>query len=123
MVAQYQILDRIGTTAGSHLHRARHVADGAPAVLKLPESENIPAHAARFRREYARLRLGLQFAHILGGLHAAHVVHRDVRPANLMLLDLHGGLEPRLSNRHQRARRTTRRPVTAPISPVSKPGA
>jgi diguanylate cyclase (GGDEF)-like protein/PAS domain S-box-containing protein len=132
MVVHFQILDRIATTAGSRLHRAQQVADGAPAMLKLAEPD--PAQAARFRREYAllraldvpgvikpkalidepdnlmmvldpfegewlesvlagrkagvslSLRLGLQLAHILEGLHAAKVVHRDIRPANLMLL-------------------------------------
>jgi diguanylate cyclase (GGDEF)-like protein/PAS domain S-box-containing protein len=130
MIARYQIINRIATTADSHLYRAQCVADGAPALLKMPE----PAHAARFRREYAILRaldipgvikpselidepgrlvmvldnfegqpfesflnqhapdlplclrIGLQLSHILGGLHAAHLIHRDIRPANLMLL-------------------------------------
>jgi diguanylate cyclase (GGDEF)-like protein/PAS domain S-box-containing protein len=134
MIARYQLLDRIGTTAGSQLYRAQCVTDGAPAVLKLPEPENLPAHAARFRREYEILRAldvpgvvkpialidepghlmmvldniegepldsflgqhqpdwplclgwGLQLAQILAGLHAAHLIHRDIRPANLMLL-------------------------------------
>jgi diguanylate cyclase (GGDEF)-like protein/PAS domain S-box-containing protein len=133
MAAHYQILERVCTTAGSHLHRARRVADGAPAVLKLLEPGDIPVHGPRFRREYALLRAldvagvvkplalidepgtlmmvlggcdgeplenllarqatGLplclrwaaQLGQILAGLHAAHVVHRDLRPANLMV--------------------------------------
>jgi serine/threonine protein kinase len=32
------------------------------------------------------LRLGLQLAQILDGLHAAHLIHQDIRPANLVLL-------------------------------------
>lgn len=134
MTARYRILDRIGTTAGSHLYRAQRLADNTPAVLKLPDPETFPAHEARFRHEYAILRaldvpgvvkptelideagrpmmvldnfdgqpleafldrhqpdwplclrLGLQLARILAGLHAAHCIHRDIRPANLMLL-------------------------------------
>lgn len=134
MMAHYEILERIATTAGSHLHRGRQDAAGAPVILKLPASNDIPAYAARYRREYATLaaldspgvakpsalidepgrlmmvldpfegepfdsvlaghkldvtrclRLGLQLAQILGALHAAHVVHHDFRPVNLMLL-------------------------------------
>lgn len=134
MIERYQIFERIGTTAGSQLYRAQCLADGTAAVLKLAEPESLPAHAARFRREYAILvaldipgvikprelidepgrlmmvldhfegqafesvlgqqaldlprclRLGLQLANILNGLHAAHVIHHDIRPANLMLL-------------------------------------
>ncbi|MDP3844475.1 MAG: EAL domain-containing protein [Oxalobacteraceae bacterium] len=134
MIARYRLLDRIGTSTGSQLYRARCVASGAPVVLKLLAPENLAAHAARFRREYEILstldvpgvvkavdlidesgrlmmilenfegeplesflsqhkpdlslclRLGLQLAQILTGLHAAHVVHRDIRPGNLMLL-------------------------------------
>ncbi len=134
MMVQYQILERVGTTGGAHLHRGRQVVDGAPVMLKLLEPEDIPAHGARFRREYATLaaldipgvvkptalvdepgnlmmvldpfegelfesvltrhklelplclRLGLQLAQILGALHGAQLVHRDVRPANMMLL-------------------------------------
>ena len=131
MMAHYQILEWVGTTAGSHLHRGRAVADGAPVLLKLPLSDDM---APRLRREYTllavldipgvakpvalagepgqpmmvlppiegehfelalarqkpdlgrALRLGLQLLHILAGLHGARLVHRDVRPANLMLL-------------------------------------
>ncbi|MBC7858422.1 MAG: EAL domain-containing protein [Burkholderiaceae bacterium] len=134
MIARYQNINRLGATAGSRLYRAQRVADGAPAVLKMPGPENLPAHAARFRREYAILRaldipgvvkpsglidepgrlmmvldnfegqplesflnrhppdwplclrLGLQLAHILNGLHGAHLIHQDIRPANIMLL-------------------------------------
>src|SRR5712671_4068483 len=31
------------------------------------------------------LRLGSELARILAGLHAAHIIHRDIRPANCML--------------------------------------
>jgi diguanylate cyclase (GGDEF)-like protein/PAS domain S-box-containing protein len=130
----YQILERVATTAGSHLHRGRRV-DGAPVMLKLLAPEDIPGHGDRFRREYAILRgldspgvvkpvalidepgklmmvldsfegelvedvlarrkkiglpgclrLALQLTQIVGALHAARLVHRDFRPANLMLL-------------------------------------
>ena len=130
----YQILDRIGTTAGSHLYRARCLEDGAVAVLKVLDPEDAaPAQSARFQREYeilqsldvpgvvkpvaliheqgppmivldyvdgelledvltwrrldvpTCLRLACQLAGILAGLHAAHLTHRDIRPANLML--------------------------------------
>ncbi|HYD58835.1 MAG TPA: EAL domain-containing protein [Noviherbaspirillum sp.] len=54
-MAHYQILDWVGTTGGSHLHRGRQVEDGLPVMLKIAKSEDTPAHAARFRREYAIL--------------------------------------------------------------------
>jgi serine/threonine protein kinase len=31
------------------------------------------------------LRLGSELARLLAGLHAAHIIHRDLRPANFML--------------------------------------
>ena len=133
-MAHYQILERMGSTSGSHLHRGRQVADGAPVLLKLPLSADAASHAPRFRREFALLasldtpavarplalidepakllmalapadgellesvlvhgkldlgrclRLAVRLAQVLGALHAAHVVHHDFRPANLLLL-------------------------------------
>lgn len=134
MDMRYQILDLIGTTAGSHLYRAQSLQDGAAAVLKVLDPEHAtPAQSARFQREYeilssldlpgvakpvaliqeqgppvivldcaagelletvltlgrldvpTCLRLASQLAGILAGLHAAHLTHRDMRPANLML--------------------------------------
>ena len=133
MDIRYQILDRIGTTAGSHLYRAQSLQNGAAAVLKVLDPERAtPAQTACLRREYeilgsldlpgvvkplalieqdppmivldsaagellesvlARdrldlstcLRLASQLADILAGLHGAHLTHRDLRPANLML--------------------------------------
>ncbi|MEH6434754.1 EAL domain-containing protein [Massilia sp. DD77] len=54
MAAQYQVLERIGSTAGSNLHRGRRAADGKHVLLKLPIALD-PAGAARFRRDYATM--------------------------------------------------------------------
>ena len=134
MVARYQILERICTTAGSHLHHARSVKDDTPALVKtLSVKDILPQHLARFQHEYdalqsnnipgviqaiallsdegqpimaledcagepfdaflnqhaldvpACLRLGSSLARILAGLHAARLIHRDIRPVNFML--------------------------------------
>ncbi|HVK95106.1 MAG TPA: EAL domain-containing protein [Noviherbaspirillum sp.] len=136
MIAGYQLLDLICTTASSDLYRARRVQDDAYTVLKLLDLGNTqPAQAARFRCEYELLqtldmphivrpselldehgrlamvvgnitgnsleavlkhrrldlltclRLARQLADILAGLHAAHLIHRDIRPANFMVTD------------------------------------
>ena len=134
MVAHYHLLERICTTAGSHLYRARSVNDGTPALVKtLNDKDILPQHLSRFQREYDALqsndipgviqpiallsdegqpimaledcagepfdtflnqhtlavptclRLGSGLARILAGLHAAHLIHRDLRPVNFML--------------------------------------
>ena len=57
MEVRYQILDSIGTTAGSHLYRARSLPDGTAAVLKVLDPENAtPAQSARLQREYEILK-------------------------------------------------------------------
>ncbi len=56
MVARYQVLDHIGTTAGSHLYRARRLEDDTPVILKQFDSDNVSTgHLARFRGEYLLL--------------------------------------------------------------------
>ena len=138
MIARYQLLDRLGTTADSHLYRARHVDSGKPVMLKRFDPDNgsvlPPAH---FRREYTLLQsldiagiiqptalvnegedltmaldtlddfagesldfflkqhprmewpicvdIASQLAQILVGLHAARIIHRDIRPANILV--------------------------------------
>ncbi|MBQ5946077.1 EAL domain-containing protein [Massilia sp. ST3] len=54
MAAPYQLLERIGSTAGSNLHRGRRAVDGSPVLLKLPLAPD-SACAARFRRDYAAM--------------------------------------------------------------------
>jgi serine/threonine protein kinase len=56
IIANHQTLDRISTTAGSDLYRARHLTDGMPVLLKQlrPEHANA-AQSARFEREYLLL--------------------------------------------------------------------
>jgi hypothetical protein len=50
MIAGYQILDWLGTTAGSRIYRARRLADQTLVLLKLLELESIaPAQIARFK--------------------------------------------------------------------------
>src|SRR5262245_59801324 len=134
MSGGYHILDRLGTTAGSELCRARRRRDQTLVLLKLLEPTNpAPARVALFRAEYdlirslsisgvARpiafldecgqvmmaledfagqtlevilrqrrldllvcLRVAAQLTRILAGLHAAQVIHQDVRPANILV--------------------------------------
>ena len=57
MIVDYLLLDRICTTAGSHLYRAQRLQEGAPTTLKLLNFGNtFPEQATRFRREYEMLR-------------------------------------------------------------------
>ena len=50
MIAGYQILDWLGTIAGSRIYRARRLADQTSVLLKLLEPESIaPAQIARFK--------------------------------------------------------------------------
>ena len=130
----YQILELIGTSAGSTLYRASSLQNGSAAVLKVFKSDAMRAEEiACFYREFeilqamdlhgvakpmalvdepgrlvmiladiegeslevvlsrdrldwpACLRLACQLANILAGLHGAHIVHRDIRPVNMML--------------------------------------
>ncbi|MDB5763298.1 MAG: hypothetical protein JWQ21_2293, partial [Herminiimonas sp.] len=134
MIARYQILECVCTTAGSHLYHIRCLQDGTPALLKVPITKHtLPAQWSRFQREYDALqsqdipgliksialvndngqpamvlehvageslesvlnrrrldlptcvRLASELAGILAGLHAAHIIHRDIRPVNFML--------------------------------------
>src|SRR5438270_156795 len=65
IIANYHLAERICTTAGSDLHRARRAIDAAPVLLKVLSPE--PADASQlecFRREY-RLLLSLHAAEIV----------------------------------------------------------
>ena len=145
MTASYQLLEHLGTTAGSTLYRARQGDSGKPALFKRFDPDNASAVTpAHFRHEYALLQsldiTGLikpatlihegehltmtlealealdalddycageslelllaqhsrlawpvcvdiagQLAQILAGLHAARIIHRDIRPANILV--------------------------------------
>ena len=134
-MGNYQVIEQMGATAGSTLYLARHLHDGSPVLLKLPERDNASAaDGLRLRHEYALLqvldvpeifktlalhedgaRLALvlesfagegledvlgrqprqplpvalaiarQIARALAALHAAGIVHHDIRPANFLL--------------------------------------
>jgi PAS domain S-box-containing protein len=140
-IANCQTIDRICTTAGSDLYRARRLTDGMPVLLKL-----LPVHAdagqsVRFKREYLllqslnvagiakplafidergslalilkdfsgesletvlgrALRLSLpdcltiarDLADALAGIDAARVIHRDIRPPNILVMPESGGV-------------------------------
>ena len=141
MNARYQILERIGATAGSHLYHARCTKDGTPALVKTLNAKDVPPqHLSRFQHEYdtlqsnnipgviqpiallsdegqpimvlkdragepfdtflnqhrldipACLHLARDLARILAGLHAAHLIHCDIRPVNFMLDTQHNQL-------------------------------
>ncbi|HVE09349.1 MAG TPA: serine/threonine-protein kinase, partial [Paraburkholderia sp.] len=132
-IANCQIIDRIGATAGSDLHRGR-LTDGTPVLLKLAAQYADETQAARLKREYLLLQslgvagvarplawvderagsavivedfagelleallareprfdvtLCLRIAHhlavALAGIDAARVIHRDIRPANILV--------------------------------------
>jgi PAS domain S-box-containing protein len=134
LIANCQTLERICTTAGSDLYRARRLTDGMPVLLKLPPEPADAAQSARLKREYllleslnvagiARpltlidergrlaliledfagesleavlsreprmdgalcLRIGCHLADALTGIDAARVIHRDIRPANMLV--------------------------------------
>src|ERR1700686_1209233 len=55
LIANCQTLERICTTAGSDLYRARRLADGMPVLLKLPPEHTDAAERARLKREYLLL--------------------------------------------------------------------
>ncbi|HEV7618897.1 MAG TPA: AAA family ATPase, partial [Burkholderiaceae bacterium] len=61
--------------------------DGRPAmVLEDLAGEPLESVLNRHRPDVPTcLRLGSELARILAGLHAAHIIHRDIRPANFML--------------------------------------
>ena len=131
----YQILGRIGATAGSCLYRARRLEDDAPVMLKQLDPGNADAgYFACFRREYLLLQaldvegiakpvtmiseggsllmvlddfageslesvlgsgmrlelpvcldIAIRLARVLAGVHAAHVIHQDIRPVNILV--------------------------------------
>ena len=133
-IADCQTLDRIGTTAGSDLYRARRLTDGMPVLLKLPAEHADAAQSARLRREYLLLqslnvagiakplalvdepgglalvledfpgesleavlgrdlrmdlvvclRIGRHLADALAAIDTAQVIHRDIRPGNILV--------------------------------------
>jgi PAS domain S-box-containing protein len=133
LIANCQTLERICTTAGSDLYRARRLTDGMPVLLKLPPEHADAAERARLKREYLLLqslnvagiakpltlidesgrlaliledfagesleailghephkglgiclRIGLHLADALAGIDTAQVIHRDIRPANML---------------------------------------
>ena len=55
IIANCQTLERICTTAGSDLYRARRLTDGMPVLLKLPPEHADAAQSARLKREYLLL--------------------------------------------------------------------
>jgi PAS domain S-box-containing protein len=141
IIANYQTIERICTTAGSDLYRARWLKDGTPVLLKQLDPEYaIEVQSARcFKREYLLLqsldvaeiikpialidepgclalvledfagesfeavlggdqrldlpgclRIASHLAHALAGLHAARIIHQDIRPANILLARQNG---------------------------------
>ena len=133
-IANYRTLERICTTAGSDLYRARRLTDGMPVLLKVPAEHADAAQSARFKREYLLIQslnvagiakllaliderggsallledfagesleavlgrdlrmdlavcLGIvrHLADTLAGIHTAQVIHRDIRPANILI--------------------------------------
>jgi PAS domain S-box-containing protein len=134
IIANWQILERICTTASADLYRARRTTDGMPVLLKRPPEPAEAAQSARLRREYLLLqslnvegiakplalidergglavaledfagesleavlgrasrmdvavclRIGRRLADALAGIDAAQVIHRDIRPANILV--------------------------------------
>ncbi|WP_188131156.1 trifunctional serine/threonine-protein kinase/ATP-binding protein/sensor histidine kinase [Paraburkholderia panacisoli] len=55
LIANYQALERICSTAGSDLYRARRLTDGMPVLLKLPTEHADAAVRTRLEREYLLL--------------------------------------------------------------------
>jgi serine/threonine protein kinase len=134
LIANCQTLERIGTTAGSDLYRARRLTDGTSVLLKLPTEHANTAERAGLKREYLLLqslnvagiaqpltlvnegggvalvledlpgesleavlsrdlrmdlvvclRIGRHLADALAGIDTAQVIHRDIRPANILV--------------------------------------
>jgi PAS domain S-box-containing protein len=130
-ISGYEVVQRLGRTAGSSLYRIRRAPDEGFALLKRLGEKSDAAHIDRFRTEHeflaslnvpgiprplallddgsARamviddlrgdllesslvepmsitrvLRFGLQLASSLSGLHDRQIVHRDLRPVNLL---------------------------------------
>ncbi|MDQ6882363.1 MAG: AAA family ATPase, partial [Pseudomonadota bacterium] len=84
---EYELLQRLNVPGVakpvSFVDEPRQLA----IVLDDLAGESLEAVLSRQRLDLTTcLRLACQLARILSGLHAAHVVHRDIRPANLMLL-------------------------------------
>jgi serine/threonine protein kinase len=133
VIANCQIIERICTTAGSDLYRARRMTDGMAVLLKLAPEHANAAQSDRFKRECRLLqsldgtgiakplalvderdafaliledfagaslevvlgrdlrlglagclRIGRQLADTLAAIDAAQIIHRDIRPANIL---------------------------------------
>ncbi len=169
-IGNYQLIERIGTTAGGELYRARHLHDGTAVLLKFLDRDGAGvADDMRLRNEYALLQLlhvseilrpivlheegghlalllehfagegldtvlarqqrfalpvalaiAIQLARALAALHAAGIVHHDLRPANLLLA--RDGVQVKLADLSQATSRegaTSARPAVADWAYVS----
>ena len=72
----YQVIEQIGVTASGTLHLARHVQDGAAALLKLPAHDNA-ADGLPLKHKYALLQ-SLDVPEIL---HPVALLEEGARPA------------------------------------------
>jgi len=130
-LSDYEIVEKLGRTAGSNLYRARRTKDDGFVLLKRLDAKSDPIRIDRLRIEHEllaslhvpgiprplalisdgpqpgmviedlpgdllesvlaepmsitrALRFGLQLVSSLSGLHDKHIIHRDLRPVNLL---------------------------------------